>query len=333
MRIKFLRILSLLCLSLFVASCVNQEIDTVTGTNKELDTANTLSLVTGITGNQGGGVAAGLINSGVAIRGLTRNVDSERAQYWREQGVEMVQGDFTDHTSIEAALIGVDYLFINLQERIPDYIEETKFLLDAANRAGVSHIIYSSNRRSEPELPQSASKTDIELYLRSSGYSYTTVRFPQMMSNFIRERDMVNVLRNGVVGRGSADATFAYFSPDDLGYIAAAAFADPQAWNGREINLAGDEITDEDLAALLSELSGLDIKYTAPPAQPEARWLANQGLNYDTAQLKTEFPAMMNLREYLVAKDYGANLKEMSTKPLPPEENQGGQMGGNRPAR
>lgn len=283
-----------------------------------IDVRNSTVLVTGITGNQGGGVAGTLIEEGYQVRGLTRDLNSESSKYWENLGVEMVQGDFTDRASIAAALEGVDYLFVNIQEQIPDYVEATKYLLETADSLGVKHTLYSSNRRSEPELPQSASKTEIELYLRESGISYSTLRIPQMMSNFPRDRDMQNVLRNGVVGRGSERATFAYFAPDDLGLLAAAAFADNEAWAGREVNLAGDELTDRDLASLLSELSGLDIAYTAPPQEQDARWVANQGLSYDTEQLRAEFPSMMTLREYLIKNNYGENLETMSMLPLPP---------------
>lgn len=276
-----------------------------------------VALVTGITGNQGGGVAATLIEGGYKVRGLTRDPGSERAQYWAELGAEMVQGDFADRESIDAAVAGIDYLFVNVQERVPDYIEASIYLLDAAHNAGVKHIVFSSNRRSEPELPEKASKTEIELYLRNSGYSYTTLRIPQMMSNFTRERDMQNVLRDGIVGRGSETSTFAYYAPDDLGILAAASFADSNAWNGREINLSADELTDRDLALLLSELSGIDVKYTAPPAEQDSRWAAQQGLQYDTEKLRTEFPGIMTLREYLEQNNYGEKLKALSLSPPP----------------
>jgi uncharacterized protein YbjT (DUF2867 family) len=303
------------------------------GKQSNTDIKNAIVLITGITGNQGGGVASTLIEEGYQIRGLTRNPSSERAQYWKNLGAEMVQGDFTDRASIVAALKDADYVFINIQEQVPNYIEETKYLLDTANSLGIKHILYSSNRRSEPELPQSASKTEIEIYLRESGYSYTTLRIPQMMSNFIRDRDMYNVLRNGVVGRGDESATFAYFAPDDLGILASAALADTKTWNGREINLAADELTDKELASLISELSGLEIKYTSPPQQQNGHWAANQNMPYDTDQLRTEFANIMTLREYLQKNNYGEKLKAMSLLPLPPEPENNGRRGGGPPPR
>jgi|GEM_PF-237562 len=303
------------CLSLVACDAQVNENSAETAHNP----ANSVALVTGITGNQGGGVAATLLEKGYQIRGLTRDPSSAESQYWRNLGVEMVQGDFADYDSIDAALVDADYLFINLSEQVPDYIEASKHILDSAQKAGVKHLVYSSNTRSNPDLAAPASKTEIEIYLRESGYSYTTLRLPQMMSNFVRDRDMQNILRNGVVGRGSESATLAYFAPDDLGLLAAASFADTATWDGREVSLAGDELTDKELVALLSELSGLDIKYTPPPAEPDARWLANQGLSFDTELLNREFPEIMTLREYLQQNDYGEKLRAMSLLPLPPE--------------
>jgi uncharacterized protein YbjT (DUF2867 family) len=285
--------------------------------NKETDpqsqkknTQGALILVTGITGNQGGGVANTLLDEGLNVRGMTRNTSSESAQYWARRGAEMVYGDFTNRESIDVVLNDVEYIFINLQEQVPDYINATKYLLDAANAAGVKHIIYSSSRSSDPDVAGGGHKTEIEIYLRESGYSYTTLRIPQQMSSVTR--DMTELLTVGWRGRGSETKPFAWISPDDLGPITLAAIENPKVWNGREVNLSGDELTDLELVSILRELSGLDIKYTPPPVNDE-RWGAAQNLSYDTEQLRAEFP-MTTFREYLIKNNFGENLRAIASQ-------------------
>lgn len=53
--------------------------------------------------------------------------------------------------------------------------------------------------------------------------------------------------------------------------LEAPSFADPEPLNGREINLSADELTDRDMALLLSEHSGVEIEHTAPPEQQDGR--------------------------------------------------------------
>lgn len=275
-----------------------------------------LTLVTGITGNQGSGVANTLIKRGYPVRGMTRNTNSEQAQYWASRGAEIVSGDFTDRKSIDAALVGIDYIFINLQEQVPDFINATKYLLDAANAAGVKHIIYSSSRTADPEISNSGQKSEIEIYLRQSGYSYTTLRISQQMSSPIRKADMERLLREGWKGRGDETKPFAWISPDDLGHLVIAAIEDTGAWNGREVNLSGDELTDRELVSLFRELSGINITYT-PPLKTDARWESLQNLSYDTERLRAEFP-MTTFREYLIENNFGENLRALSLELFPP---------------
>jgi len=139
MTSRYWKLVSLATAMLISMSCAYQDAELSSAAKDKPD--ETVALVTGITGNQGGGVAATLLEHGYHVRGMTRNTSSESAQQWADRGAEMVYGDFTDHASIESALKGADFLFINLQERIPNYIDETKFLLDAANKAGVKHIM------------------------------------------------------------------------------------------------------------------------------------------------------------------------------------------------
>jgi uncharacterized protein YbjT (DUF2867 family) len=69
-------------------------------------TNNRTILITGVTGNQGGAVAKALQGAGFHLRGLTRKPDSERAAAVAHHGVDIVNGDFDDETSLRRALAG-----------------------------------------------------------------------------------------------------------------------------------------------------------------------------------------------------------------------------------
>src|SRR6204780_886653 len=81
-------------------------------------------LVTGITGKVGGATARHLLKQGKQVRALVRN--REKAAKWADQGVELVDGDWSDATAIAAALKGVDGAFVMLPAvwaPSPDYRE------------------------------------------------------------------------------------------------------------------------------------------------------------------------------------------------------------------
>lgn len=64
-------------------------------------------LVTGATGAQGGSVARHLLQTGnFRVKALTRNPDAEKAQWLKEMGAELVQGNMADRDSLESAMEG-----------------------------------------------------------------------------------------------------------------------------------------------------------------------------------------------------------------------------------
>ena len=288
--------------------------------------AGSLVLVTGITGTQGNGVATALLEKGYRIRGLTRDPASDKSRAWSARGAEMVKGDFNDYESINAAVKGVDYLFLNILA-MPDYIAAAKHVIDAAAAAGVKHIVFTSARLNDPEsgFDENAenSKRMIELYLRNSGYPYTTLRIPKMMENFTRPADKQRLLTEGIVDYGTDNSKSYYISTYDMGVITAAAFANSKAWQGREVNLAADALTERQLAELLRKITGLDIAFKNPSwaeYRGDPNFLASgkyydqHEVGYDLVKLRKEFPGMMTLEQFLRQNGY-EKLGETRTSP------------------
>lgn len=322
MKIVLVKIIAVSCAIFLLMAC--------SSTSQGADTKpeQSLVLVTGITGNQGGGVANAVLDRGFKVRGLSRNIASDRSREWAARGVEMVQGDFTDYDSMKRAVEGVDYLFLNISERIPDFLAVASHIFDAAHAAGVRHMVLTTSRSANPEsgfvIENPNHKRSLELYLRQSGYSYSTLRVPSMMENLMRESGMRNVLTQGLVDYGKEGTLSYYMCSQDMGLLAAAAFSDPQAWNGREVNMASDALTAKQLAELLSELSGFQIQYkTAPWTEYNGRFADllefydEEEAPYDIAALRKEFPMMQTLEEYLRSQNYGEKLRAIAERDNP----------------
>lgn len=320
--------LSSLLIALALGACSSESPSSnQTDTESIQKTENETVLVTGITGNQGGGVANAALELGFNVRGLSRNISSDTSKAWIERGVTMVQGDFSDYDSIKSAVAGVDHLFLNITEQTPNFVDAANHTIDAANTAGVKHIVFTSNRPADPDggfvIETPDHKRSIELHLRQSGYSYTTLRIPFMMENLMRDRDMQTLITQGMIDYGDETTPGYYIISADMGRIAAAAFSDPNSWNGREVNLAGDAVTPKQLVELASELSGIEIEYrNAPWSEMTGRFAANfrwfeEGKpTYDLLQLQEEFPDMLTVDEYFRANNYGEKLRELAAAPV-----------------
>ena len=111
------------------------------------------ALVTGATGFVGAAVARALLGEGWDVRVLVRGGSDRRNV--TSLSVEQVVGDLTDTPSLERALAGCEAVFHvaadyrlwapRPQELYRTNVEGTACLLDAAQRAGVRRIVYTSS--------------------------------------------------------------------------------------------------------------------------------------------------------------------------------------------
>ena len=110
------------------------------------------TLVTGATGFVGSHVARQLVNAGHPVRVLVRR--NSNARLLEGLSVERAEGDLRDALSLDRAMKGIRRVFhvaadYRLWTRNPDEIyqtnvEGTRLLLEAAGRAGVDRVIYTS---------------------------------------------------------------------------------------------------------------------------------------------------------------------------------------------
>jgi uncharacterized protein YbjT (DUF2867 family) len=271
-------------------------------------------LVSGATGTQGGAVAHALLERGFSVRGLTRNPDSEAARELASLGVDMVRGDFDDTASLDAALEGAYGAYSVQQYRgigVDAEIRQSKAFADAAKREGVEHFVYSSviYAHFDTGVPQFESKVEIEEYIRSIGLPSSFIRPASFMSNFegVREQVTSGVYRTPF----PADLERLHVAPQDIGRVIATAFANPDTWIGRDLNLAGQRISYADIAVTMSRVMGRTVRYeqipwdeyaanATPMAQKREQWFMANRVPVDFDALNREFPGLMTIEDYLV---------------------------------
>jgi len=141
-------------------------------------------------------------------------------------------------------------------------------IADAAAAAGVPHVVYSSVGGAERHtgIPHFDSKGDVEEYLVARGLSTTFVRPVFFMDNFAQ-------FATPAIDDGTlmvrlplpAGIPLQMITVEDIGAVAAAAVLDPDRVAGGSIEIAGDELTGEQIAEAYQHRYDVPARYEPLP--------------------------------------------------------------------
>lgn len=281
-----------------------------------------LILVTGATGKQGGAVAKALLARGYSVRAFTRNSSSEKAELLRAQGIEIVQGDFSDLGSLVNASIGVDGVFaMGTPFEMGTDKETTQgiSLLEAAKIAEVNHFVYSSVASADKMtgIPHFESKFAVEKATVASGLPYTIIAPVFFMENFLSPW-LIPGIREGKLSQAMPGTrSLQQIAVSDIGEFAATIFDRGESVFSQRYDLAGDDLTGDDVAAILSQVTEREIVYQGFP--PDAlreqsedlaimyEWFDKVGYSTDFKSLHKDFPEVKwhNFKSWAEEQDWG----------------------------
>ncbi|HEX2313462.1 MAG TPA: NmrA/HSCARG family protein, partial [Thermomonospora sp.] len=262
--------------------------------------------VAGATGTQGGAVARALLADGRPVRALTRRPASPAAAELRRLGADVVHADFADRPSLDAALAGATALFAVTTPFGTDVRQEVRdgvALLDAAAATGtVEHIVFTSvtNADRDTGVPHFDSKHRIERHLATLGVPWTVIAPAAFMDQYAESWTREG-LREGTFARPMpGDRPLALIAAADIGAFAAHVLARPATFAGRRIDIASDERTGHEIAAVLSHACGHEIAYRELPMEhieaysPDLaamfRHFTTVGLDVDIPSLRRDHP-------------------------------------------
>ena len=262
-------------------------------------------LVTGATGQQGGAVARALLSRGHRVKALTRKPDSDAARQLVGAGAEVVAGDLADAASIVRAAKDVDTMFLMGNSYEAGLEEETRqgiLAADAAKAAGIGHLIYSSVADADKQtgIPHFESKYLVEQHVRQLGIPHTISAPVAFMEN------AVATWSTGALSQG----TLAFAMPPkrvlqlvalaDIGAFVAALAERREQVFGKRYDFAGDELSGEEQAKILTKAIGRPIRYQEIPiaaARQQSEdaalmfeWFDRVGYDVDIAALRRQFP-------------------------------------------
>ena len=270
-------------------------------------------LVTGATGQQGGAVYRHLQKKGYKLRALVRDPNSNKARRLMGHGGEVFRGSLDEPNSLMRAMDGA-YGVFSVQPYTANEIRQGVAVIEAANRQGTSHFVYSSvgSANEETDVPHFESKAKVEEHLRSSGLTYTILRPVFFMENWLRMFGYWGEpIRDGQLQQPLSPTTnLQMVAVDDIGAFAALAFEDPARWENRTFSLAGDESSMQQIADAFSRVTAQDVKYVQVPwDQFEKtmgqemtvmyRWLQEEGFHFNIEQVRHEYPLTHTFNRWL----------------------------------
>lgn len=265
---------------------------------------NNLILVTGATGQQGGAVARELLKKGFPVRAMTRKPDSENAKALADLGAEIVTGDLNDVSSLENALKNIWGVFgvQNTWEAGVEIEEEQGIRLAlTAKKAGVKHYVYTSVGSADRNtgIPHFDNKWRVEEKIRELGFdSYVIIRPVFFMDNFYLPWFKPAIDQGTLAVAVKPETVLQMISVEDIGKYGAWAFEKAEELNGREIDIAGDQLTMPEVAEILSTATGRKINFISPPIEEVRKfsddfatmleWFDKVGYNADINSISEE---------------------------------------------
>ncbi|QKW51082.1 NmrA/HSCARG family protein [Streptomyces buecherae] len=265
-------------------------------------------LVTGATGNQGGATARALLARGRTVRALVRDPDKPAALALRKWGAELVRGDLNDAGSLRAAMAGVDGVF-SVQplayepETLATEVRQGKAVADAARETGVAHLVYSSVGGAERRtgIGHFETKAEIERHILALGLPATILRPVFFMDNLLHYADAQGerVLELPV----RPERPMQMIASEDVARFVDAAFTDPDRYLGRQLEIAGDELTFTEVAQVYERVTGTPTRLAPLPIEERMfAWFAEEGYRADIPSLRALRPDMLTFEEFLRAR-------------------------------
>ncbi|GAB7040127.1 MULTISPECIES: NmrA/HSCARG family protein [Catenuloplanes] len=238
--------------------------------------------VVGATGSQGGGLVRAILadpDGGFAIRALTRDTTSPKAQELVKLGAEVVRADNDDEASLVAAFTGAygAYLVTNFWTHgsaVREQQEATN-LARAARTAGLRHVIWSTLEDTRDQIPVDDprmptlqgsykvphfdAKAEVDHLFPNATLLRTTAYWDNLAGigwEPVRDTDgtLAFTLPLG-------DARLAGIAAEDIGKTAYGILKAGDAYIGRTVHIAGEHLTGEQMAAALSRALGEPVAY------------------------------------------------------------------------
>jgi uncharacterized protein YbjT (DUF2867 family) len=280
-------------------------------------------VVTGATGKQGGAVARGLLARGHKVRAVTRDPHSSQAKSLSNAGATLVMASLEDTAAVTKALEGATSLFAMTTPFEGGTQAETRQGISAANaaKAAGAHLVYTSvgSANRQTGVPHFDSKYEVEKHIATIGVRATVLAPVYFMENLHFGAEQ---LAKGIYASPLPPTRrLAKIAVADIGATAVRVLEDPGRFAGKRFDLGSDELTGNDVVAILSRVTGRPFTYYQVPldvirermgddAVRMFEWFDRVGYTVDRDMLHREFPdvAFHDFESWAKTQDWIARL-------------------------
>jgi NAD(P)H dehydrogenase (quinone) len=229
-------------------------------------------VISGASGSLGGKITERILEK-IPAENLTLTTRTPKSlDALSQRGVAVHAADYNDPAALERAYAGSDVLMLISSLAVTKRVPEHRNAINAAKRAGIKHIVYTSTAGIHPQNPTLSASDHIvtEDDLRRCGIGYTIMRnacyaevFPTVAAQ--------PVLRSGEWVQVEGNGKLAPISKNDIARTAVACMLDPARHDGAVYEVTGPELVSfRDIAAMASEVYGVPIRYV--PVSVEERY-------------------------------------------------------------
>lgn len=215
--------------------------------------------ITSASGQLGAAIVEASVNlvGGDNVIGLARTPEKASSL-----GIEVRPGDYNSPVDLENSLQGIDHLLLVSGMDAPENrIEQHRNVIEAAKRAGVSKIVYTSIQGAEEGTaftPVVQSNRQTETDVRDSGLDWVIGRNGIYIEPDVDYIDQYK--QRGEVANCAGDGKCGYTTRSELAYAYARMLTESNH-DGQTYNLHGEAITQQQLTNYLNEAFGTDLKY------------------------------------------------------------------------
>lgn len=252
-------------------------------------------LVVGGTGTNGRSLLEQLKAQDVPVRTLVRSV--ERARPMLGEEVELVEGDLSEPSSLDAALDGIQTAYVLLAV-LPNTVELFANFFAAAQRAGVRRVVKFSGLGASVDSPSEIIRQHAEAddMLRSSGLGYTLLRPNSFHQNMLWQAPAIAA--SGTFYLPVGDARQSTIDVRDIAAISARVLLE-DGHDGATYDLTGPEsLSFNDVAAIIGEERGEPVSFVPVPQEVAEQAMLQQGMDAWSARALAEIQALFGTGAY-----------------------------------
>ena len=233
-------------------------------------------LVTAASGHLGRLVVDRLIDNVGADRVVATARDVSKLADLADRGVGARELDYSRPGTIAPALDGVESMLLVSGTEFGQRVAQHRAVIDAAVAAGVEHLAYTSILRADTSgLLAAAEHRGTEAVLADAPIATSRLRHGWYIENYTENLD--SVLAGGAVIGAAGEGRIAAATRADFAAADAAVVADRTHWGGT-FELGGPAFTLAEYAAIVSDVTGREIRYVDMEADEFRAALNDAGL-------------------------------------------------------